>query len=138
MAELDAMAGPAHEAPTIDLGWTPRELVRRYPEAGDLVGELGLADLDGDRTLADLARDAGIDLSIVGMALGAAGYDVVGYEPTEDAKNDPLEALVQQMSRTEHAAPGSSVDPMVQRMEYAIRRAQEDGTLPATDGGPEA
>ena len=54
------------------------------------------------------------------------------------AKNDPLEALVQQMSRTEHAAPGSSVDPMVQRMEYAIRRAQEDGTLPATDGGPEA
>ena len=130
MAELDAMAGPAHEARTIDLGWTPRELVRRCPEAGELVGELGLADLDGDRTLADLA--------IVGMALGAAGYDVVGYEPTEDAKNDPLEALVQQMSRTEHAAPGSSVDPMVQRMEYAIRRAQEDGTLPATDGGPEA
>ncbi|MEE8704541.1 MAG: hypothetical protein SOH58_05985 [Olsenella sp.] len=135
MAEQDGTAAGAGEVRTVDLGWTLAELVRRRPEAGELLDELGFGDLDGDRTLAELARDAGVDLSIVGMALGAAGFDVVGYEPTEDAKNDPLEALVQQMSRTEHAAPGSSVDPMVERMEYAIKRAQQDGTLPTEGDG---
>lgn len=99
-------------------------------ELAGILSDMGF-DLESDRTLPELAEKAGVDLSIVGMALSAAGFEVEGYVPTEDAKNSPIEGFIQELSKAEPlGAQASSVDPMVLNMEYAIRRAQQDGTLP--------
>lgn len=99
-------------------------------ELAGILKEMGF-DPESERTIPELAEEAGVDLSIVGMALSAAGYEVRGYVPTEDAKNSPLEGLIEELSQAEPLSAGaSSVDPMVLNIEYAIKRAQRDGTLP--------
>ncbi len=105
------------------------EVTAADPELAAVLSEMGFEDADPTKTLEELAAEAGVDLSIVGLALGAAGYDVRGYVPTEDAKNDPLESLINEMSKTEPLAAGGSADPMVAHMEYAIRRAKARGEL---------
>lgn len=114
----------------VDLTEPVAALVEGDAELAGMLEEMGF-DLKSEETLTQQAEAAGVDLSIVGMALGAAGYDVEGYVPTEDAKNSPLEDLVQELSHAEPLGAGaSSVDPVVLNMEYAIRRAQRDGKLP--------
>lgn len=131
----------AEQDRTVDITRPLSELAADEELAG-IFGDMGF-DVTSSRTVPELAEEAGVDLSIVGMALSAAGYEVEGYEPTEDAKNSPLEALVQELSHAEPLGMGaSSVDPMVLNMEYAIQRAQRDGTLPpdssdAPTGGTE-
>lgn len=113
----------------VDLARSVAELARDA-EVASILADMGF-DLSSERTLPELAAEAGVDLSIVGMALSAAGYELEGYVPTEDAKNSPLESIIQELSHAEPLAAGaSSVDPMVANIEGAIRRAQQDGTLP--------
>lgn len=113
----------------VDLARSVAELAQDA-EVASILADMGF-DLSSERTLPELAAEAGVDLSIVGMALSAAGYELEGYVPTEDAKNSPLESIIQELSHAEPLAAGaSSVDPMVANIEGAIRRAQQDGTLP--------
>lgn len=113
----------------VDLARSVEELAQDA-EVASILADMGF-DLSSERTLPELAAEAGVDLSIVGMALSAAGYELEGYVPTEDAKNSPLESIIQELSHAEPLAAGaSSVDPMVANIEGAIRRAQQDGTLP--------
>lgn len=117
----------------VDLTKSVADLVGGDGELTGILGDMGF-DTASERTLPELAEEAGVDLSIVGMALAASGYEVEGYVPTEDAKNSPLEDLINELSQAEPLSTGaSSVDPMVLNMEYAIRRAQKNGELP-TDG----
>lgn len=124
------------EEKKVDLTAPVAEVVAGDEELAGLLGELGF-DVASDETITALAEEAGVDLSIVGMALGAAGYEVEGYVPTEDAKNSPLEDLIQELSKAEPlgAAAASSADPVVANMEVAIRRAQDRGELPKDDAG---
>lgn len=117
------------KARAVDLARPVSELASDEGVA-EILQEMGF-DTTSDETLPELAGEAGVDLSIVAMALGASGLEVEGYVPTEDAKESPLEQLVQELSHAEPLAAGaSSADPMVLNMEFAIRRAQQDGTLP--------
>lgn len=127
------MATDSIDAPVLDLTESVSELIAAHPELKDFLTELGLDLSAGEKTIMELADAQGIDRSIVGMAIGACGYDIAGFEPAKDAPEDPFEALVQRMSTASRVAAGSSVDPMVQRIEYAIQRAEEEGRLPKTD-----
>lgn len=113
----------------VDLARPVAELAQDA-EVADILGDMGF-DLASGQTLPELAEEAGVDLSIVGMALSAAGYELEGYVPTEDAKNSPLESIIQELSHAEPLAGASSADPMMANIEGAIRRAQLDGRLPA-------
>lgn len=120
----------AEEHKTVNLALPVAELASADADVAALLGEMGF-DTSSERTLSELAEEAGVDLSIVGMALGASGYEIEGYVPTEDAKNSPLESLITELSQAEPLEVGAgSVDPMVLNMEYAIRRAQANGELP--------
>lgn len=117
-----------NNARVVDLTQTFGQLVADNAELAAFLAEMGFEDVDAAKTLPQAAAEAGVDLSIVAMALGAAGYDVEGYVPTEDAKNSPLESIITELANSEPAE--ASADPMVAHMEYAIRRAQNRGDLP--------
>lgn len=121
----------AEDQKTVDLTRPVAELATNDADVASVLAEMGF-DTSSERTLPELAEEAGVDLSIVGMALGASGYEVQGYVPTEDAKNSPLESLINELAQAEPLEVGAgSMDPMVLNMEYAIRRAQKNGELPA-------
>lgn len=126
------------EKRTLDLAKPLGELLEGNEGLRQTLIELGFEELPAERTIPELAKDAGVDLSVIAFALEASGYDVQGYEPEDDGYEstlpDMLSVLFDNSYRGESLPdaplPGGEAAPMLANLEMAIRRAQQDGTLP--------
>lgn len=120
----------------LDLGKAVGELEGTYPQLAALLDELGFEEREPDSTIPQLAEAAGVDLSIVAMALEASGFDVQGFKAEPWDGDGMLTEAFNHLFGTgddRDAAPAStdSTAPMMAHMEAAIRRAQKKGELPA-------
>lgn len=118
----------------VDVSVELARTLETQPAVEGLLRELGFEDLPGDRTILQICEDAGIDPSIVTLALAAEGFETRGYasgdggvaaktfENVLSALFDPTSTLMPDGS--------SSQAPMFSHMEAAIRRAQDRGDLP--------
>lgn len=118
----------------VDVSVELARTLETQPAVEGLLRELGFEDLPGDRTILQICEDAGVDPSIVTLALAAEGFETRGYasgdggvaaktfENVLSALFDPTSALMPDGS--------SSQAPMFSHMEAAIRRAQDRGDLP--------
>ena len=125
----------ADEQQVLDLGRTVAALVGDYPQRAGLLDERGFEGADGASTIPQLTEEAGVDLSIVAMALEASGFDVQGFKAEPwDGDGMLTEAFSHIFGLDEGAdeppASASSAAPMMAHMEAAIRRAQRKGELP--------
>lgn len=133
----------------LDLAKPLSELMDTHPGLGHDLEELGIAVDNPKETLPELARRLDVGLSIIAMALEASGYTVESYNPADEpgSEDSPLPDLVAALfgvDRDGNPLPdpdftqeslcatelGYEPAPLVLHMEDAIRRAQEDGTLP--------
>ncbi|MGO5267110.1 hypothetical protein ACTQ1D_00275 [Parafannyhessea umbonata] len=118
----------------VDVSVELARTLQTQPAVEGLLRELGFEDLPGDRTILQICEDAGVDPSIVTLALAAEGFETRGYasgdggvaaktfENVLSALFDPTSTLMPDGS--------SSQAPMFSHMEAAIRRAQDRGDLP--------
>ena len=118
----------------VDVSAELARTLETQPAVEGLLRELGFEDLPGDRTILQICEDAGVDPSIVTLALAAEGFETRGYasgdggvaaktfENVLSALFDPTSTLMPDGS--------SSQAPMFSHMEAAIRRAQDRGDLP--------
>lgn len=118
----------------VDVSVELARTLETQPAVEGLLRELGFEDLPGDRTILQICKDAGVDPSIVTLALAAEGFETRGYasgdggvaaktfENVLSALFDPTSTLMPDGS--------SSQAPMFSHMEAAIRRAQDRGDLP--------
>jgi len=118
----------------VDVSVELARTLKAQPAVEGLLRELGFEDLPGDRTILQICEDAGVDPSIVTLALAAEGFETRGYasgdggvaaktfENVLSALFDPTSTLMPDGS--------SSQAPMFSHMEAAIRRAQDRGDLP--------
>lgn len=118
----------------VDVSVELARTLEAQPAVEGLLRELGFEDLPGDRTILQICEDAGVDPSIVTLALAAEGFETRGYasgdggvaaktfENVLSALFDPTSTLMPDGS--------SSQAPMFSHMEAAIRRAQDRGDLP--------
>lgn len=118
----------------VDVSVELARTLETQPAVEGLLRELGFEDLPGDRTILQICEDAGVDPSIVTLALAAEGFETRGYASGDGgvaAKTfeNVLSAL---FDPTSTLMPGgsSSQAPMFSHMEAAIRRAQDRGDLP--------
>ena len=128
----DASAGAGEKV--VDVSVELARTLEAQPAVEGLLRELGFEDLPGDRTILQICEDAGVDPSIVTLALAAEGFETRGYvsedggvaaktfENVLSALFDPTSTLMPDAS--------SSQAPMFSHMEAAIRRAQDRGDLP--------
>ncbi|SDR77562.1 hypothetical protein [Parafannyhessea umbonata] len=118
----------------VDVSVELARTLETQPAVEGLLRELGFEDLPGDRSILQICEDAGVDPSIVTLALAAEGFETRGYasgdggvaaktfENVLSALFDPTSTLMPDGS--------SSQAPMFSHMEAAIRRAQDRGDLP--------
>ena len=118
----------------VDVSVELARTLETQPAVEGLLRELGFEDLPGDRTILQICEDAGVDPSIVTLALAAEGFETRGYasgdggvaaktfENVLNALFDPTSTLMPDGS--------SSQAHMFSHMEAAIRRAQDRGDLP--------
>ena len=118
----------------VDVSVELARTLETQPAVEGLLRELGFEDLPGDRTILQICEDAGVDPSIVTLALAAEGFETRGYasgdggvaaktfENVLSALFDPTSTLMPDGS--------SSQAPMFSHMEAAMRRAQDRGDLP--------
>lgn len=118
----------------VDVSVELARTLETQPAVEGLLRELGFEDLPGDRTILQICEDAGVDPSIVTLALAAEGFETRGYasgdggvaaktfENVLSALFDPTSTLMPDGS--------SSQAPMFSHMEAAVRRAQDRGDLP--------
>lgn len=119
---------------TIDLTQELGKIAAEAPEVPGVLEELGFEQPDPAKTVLEACVDAGVDASIVALALLAEGYDVEGYESEDGgvaarAFDTVLTALFDPTSDLMPDASGSDA-PMLAHMEAAVRRAQREGNLP--------
>ena len=122
--------------PTLDLTKTIGELVSADPSLTESLTDIGFEDLPSDKTIPELSRAAGVETSVVALALEAFGYDVQNFESDDDFVNPLPEILGRFFSPDDGETPvmsegTDSASTLVSHMEDAIRRAQEKGNLPA-------
>ena len=118
----------------VDVSVELARTLETQPAVEGLLRELGFEDLPGDRTILQICEDAGVDPSIVTLALAAEGFETRGYASGDGgvaAKTfeNVLSALFGPTS-TLMPDGSSSQAPMFSHMEAAIRRAQDRGDLP--------
>lgn len=118
----------------VDVSVELARTLEAQPAVEGLLRELGFEDLPGDRTILQICEDAGVDPSIVTLALAAEGFETRGYASGDGgvaAKTfeNVLSALFDPTS-TLMPDGFSSQAPMFSHMEAAIRRAQDRGDLP--------
>ena len=118
----------------VDVSVELARTLETQPAVEGLLRELGFEDLPGEKTILQICEDAGVDPSIVTLALAAEGFETRGYasgdggvaaktfENVLSALFDPTSTLMPDGS--------SSQAPMFSHMEAAIRRAQDRGDLP--------
>ena len=118
----------------VDVSVELARTLEAQPAVEGLLRELGFEDLPGEKTILQICEDAGVDPSIVTLALAAEGFETRGYvsddggvaaktfENVLSALFDPTSTLMPDAS--------SSQAPMFSHMEAAIRRAQDRGDLP--------
>ena len=118
----------------VDVSVELARTLEAQPAVEGLLRELGFEDLPGEKTILQICEDAGVDPSIVTLALAAEGFETRGYvsedggvaaktfENVLSALFDPTSTLMPDGS--------SSQAPMFSHMEAAIRRAQDRGDLP--------
>lgn len=131
------------EKRVLDLAKPLGELLEVNEDLRQTLIELGFEELPAERTIPELAKDAGVDLSVIAFALEASGYDVQGYEPEDDGYESPLPDMLSVLfdnsyrgeSLPDAPLPGGEAAPMLANLEMAIRRAQQDGTLPKDPAG---
>lgn len=128
----DAAAGTGEKV--VDVSVELARTLEAQPAVEGLLRELGFEDLPGEKTILQICEDAGVDPSIVTLALAAEGFETRGYasgdggvaaktfENVLSALFDPTSTLMPDGS--------SSQAPMFSHMEAAIRRAQDRGDLP--------
>lgn len=128
----DAAAGTGEKV--VDVSVELARTLEAQPAVEGLLRELGFEDLPGEKTILQICEDAGVDPSIVTLALAAEGFETRGYasgdggvaaktfENVLSALFDPTSTLMPDAS--------SSQAPMFSHMEAAIRRAQDRGDLP--------
>lgn len=131
-ATTDVATGAGEKV--VDVSVELARTLQTQPAVEGLLRELGFEDLPGDRTILQICEDAGVDPSIVTLALAAEGFETRGYasgdggvaaktfENVLSALFDPTSTLMPDGS--------SSQAPMFSHMEAAIRRAQDRGDLP--------
>lgn len=119
----------------IDLTKTIGELVADEPDLADSLRELGFEAASADKTIPEVAKEADVEVSVIAFALEASGYDVQGFEPSGFVSPLP-EIIGRFFSPDEEAGEPvmvegtGSASSLVAHMETAIRRAQEEGSLP--------
>ena len=122
------------EKNVIDLNLPAGTLFAKYPDLPSLLSEMGIEDVDAEKTLPEVAADLGVETSVIAFALEASGYDVQGLKASDDGYKSPLDDVVSVLfDNSFHGEPlpeTSSSGPMLANMEMAIRRAQESGKLP--------
>ena len=74
----------ADEKNVIDLGLPAGKLFAQYPDLPGLLAEMGIEDVDAEKTLPEVAADLGVETSVIAFALEASGYDVQGLKATDD------------------------------------------------------
>ncbi|RGJ46105.1 hypothetical protein DWW58_07785 [Olsenella sp. AF16-14LB] len=124
----------ADEKNVIDLGLPAGKLIAQYPDLPGLLAEMGIEDVDAEKTLPEVAADLGVETSVIAFALEASGYDVQGLKAADDGYKSPLTDVMSVLfDNSFHGEPlpdTSSSGPMLAHMEMAIRRAQDEGKLP--------
>ncbi|MCC6102385.1 MAG: hypothetical protein LIV22_00940 [Olegusella sp.] len=127
------------EKKKLDLSRPAAELAREDKDFSAFLAELGFTELPADKTVSELAADAGISPSIVSLSLEAAGYDIGGYVAPSDGFQSPLPAvfgaLFGKRSESSEEIAASSGAPMLTHMEAAVHRAQQEGVLPKDSDG---
>lgn len=128
----DASAGAGEKV--VDVSVELARTLEAQPKVEGILRELGFEELPGDKTILEVCADAGVDPSIVTLALAAEGFETRGYvsedggvaaktfENVLSALFDPTSTLMP------NASPSQA--PMLNHMEAAIRRAQDRGDLP--------
>ena len=118
----------------VDVSVELARTLEAQPKVEGILRELGFEELPGDKTILEVCTDAGVDPSIVMLALAAEGFETRGYV-SEDAGvaaktfENVLSALFDPTSTLmPNASPSQA--PMLNHMEAAIRRAQDRGDLP--------
>lgn len=131
-AATDAAAGAGEKV--VDVSVELARTLEAQPKVEGILRELGFEELPGDKTILEVCADAGVDPSIVTLALAAEGFETRGYvsedggvaaktfENVLSALFDPTSTLMP------NASPSQA--PMLNHMEAAIRRAQDRGDLP--------
>lgn len=125
-------------AKTIDFAATYGELARQVPELEGYLQELGLTELDADKTIPEIADAAGIAPAIIVMALETDGLSVEGYEPDDSGAGQILDDVLGHFFGNDDSDDDikqqASAGPMFSHMEAAIHRAQREGVLPDDAG----
>lgn len=131
-AATDAATGAGEKV--VDVSVELARTLEAQPKVEGILRELGFEELPGDKTILEVCTDAGVDPSIVMLALAAEGFETRGYvsedggvaaktfENVLSALFDPTSTLMP------NASPSQA--PMLNHMEAAIRRAQDRGDLP--------
>lgn len=124
----------ADEKKVIDLELPAGKLFAQYPDLPGLLTEMGIENVDAEKTLPEVAADLGVETSVIAFALEASGYDVRGLKASGDGYKSPLGDVMSVLfDNSFHGEPlpeTTSSGPMLAHMEMAIRRAQEEGKLP--------
>lgn len=124
----------ADEKNVIDLDLPAGKLFAQYPDLQGLLAEMGVGDVDAEKTLPEVAADLGVETSVIAFVLEASGYDVRGLKASGDGYKSPLGDVMSVLfDNSFHGEPlpeTTSSGPMLAHMEMAIRRAQEEGKLP--------
>lgn len=124
----------ADEKNVIDLDLPAGKLFAQYPDLQGLLAEMGVGDVDAEKTLPEVAADLGVETSVIAFAPEASGYDVRGLKASGDGYKSPLGDVMSVLfDNSFHGEPlpeTTSSGPMLAHMEMAIRRAQEEGKLP--------
>ena len=59
----------ADEKNVIDLGLPAGKLIAQYPDLPGLLAEMGIEDVDAEKTLPEVAADLGVETSVIAFAL---------------------------------------------------------------------
>ena len=123
----------ADEKNVVDLDLPMGELFSQHPGLSGLLAEMGMGDVDVEKTLPEVASGLGVETSVIAFALEASGYDVRGLKTSGDGYESPLGDVMSVLfDNSFHGKPlpeAFSSGPMLAHMEMAIRRAQDEGRL---------
>lgn len=127
---------------TLDLALSIGELCKQEPVLPDLLDEIGFDELQDDLTIPQLAKQSGVRMGVVVMALRMNDFALLNYKPDPSETQQLLENLAKLIEKNEHShdhdgqqvhgqrAYSHEESSMVAHMEAAIAQAQADGRLP--------
>lgn len=127
---------------TLDLTRPLADLVAAHPDLKGLLAEMGIEDVPAGKTLSEVARELGIDSSILVFTIEASGYEVEGFVPDD---REPVDGVLPEIlsglfadreydprpvdNMIHEAQMANENESMYARMEEAVRRAEREGRL---------